>query len=774
MFHTALLALQVASGSSQQFYHGQARELAVAPPLLDATVAIDGRLTEPAWSRAAVLTGFTQYRPVDGRPAVDSTEILVWYAPDAMYFGIRAFEPHGEVRATLADRDKIDSDDYVQLLLDTFDDRRRAFVLGVNPLGVQADGIRTEGSFGAAGGPGAGGRFENVDMNPDFVYESRGRLTDYGYEVEIRLPFKSVPYQSGNPQRWAINVIRKIQHSAYEDTWAPAERANASFLAQSGTLEGLTDLRRGLVLDLNPFATGRALGAPDALGTWNYDATPEIGLNASWGVTTNLSLDGTINPDFSQVEADVGQVTVNERFAIFFPEKRPFFLEGIEQFNTPNSLIYTRTIRNPLAGAKLTGKVSGTDIGIVSAVDDQNASASGEDYPMISALRIRRDIGGQSTLGGTYTDRIEGGNFNRVASADARLVFAKLYFFEVQGAASFTRSDGDTRTGSLWQVTLDRTGRNWGFNYNIKGIHPDFVAATGFVPRTGIVQPFIANRLTAYGGEGALLENWTGFFLVNGTWDYDTFFDGGSPLEARIGHTTFLTLRGGWSVNVSPSWNTVAFDTTFYEGYAIDRGADTVAFSAPNRLNDLVAVSASVNTPQFSNFAAGVGAGVGKTAAFFEPADANSLSFNATVDWRPTDQLRVQARYIYAALNRERDGTRLSTAYIPRLRIEYQLARPIFIRFIGQYNAQKQDALRDPETDLPILIEDENGLLLPADPASNNDFRVDWLFSYRPTPGTVVFAGYGASLTESDAFSFRGLRRVQDGFFVKVSYLFRL
>ncbi|HET7040026.1 MAG TPA: hypothetical protein VFH97_09055, partial [Gemmatimonadales bacterium] len=183
----------VAPLSAQQpVHHGRERALSVTPPRLEAQATVDGALDEPVWSQAALLTGFTQYRPVDGRPAEDSTEVLVWYAPDAIWFGIRAYEPHGTVRATLSDRDKIDNDDYVQLLLDTFDDRRRAYVIGVNPLGVQADGIRTEGTGGAAGGFGAGGRFENVDMNPDFLYDSKGHVTPWGYEVEIRLPFKSV------------------------------------------------------------------------------------------------------------------------------------------------------------------------------------------------------------------------------------------------------------------------------------------------------------------------------------------------------------------------------------------------------------------------------------------------------------------------------------------------------------------------------------------------------------------------------------------------------
>ncbi|HEX9728414.1 MAG TPA: DUF5916 domain-containing protein [Gemmatimonadales bacterium] len=773
MLPIVLVAAQTAA-ATPAVHHGRERQLSVAPPRIEARATIDGALDEPAWGSAALLTGFSQYRPVDGRPAVDSTDVLVWYAPDAIYFGVRAYEPHGAVRATLADRDRIDSDDYVQILLDTFDDRRRAFVFGVNPLGVQADGIRTEGGFGAAGGPGAGGRFENVDLNPDFVYESKGRLTSFGYEIEIRIPFKSIAYQSADPQRWAVNIIRKIQHSAYEDTWVPAERANASFLAQSGTLDGLRDLHRGLVLDVNPFATGRVPGEPDSTGAWAYDLTPEVGINASWGISNALSFDATINPDFSQVEADVGQITVNERFPVFFPEKRPFFLEGIEQFNTPNSLIYTRRIRRPIGGGKLTGKVSGTSIALLTAVDEQAASAGGTDNPIVNALRVRRDLGGQSTAGLAYTDRIDGRDFNRVVSADARLVFAKLYFLEVQAATSVTRAGGTTRTAPLWEVTADRTGRSWGFNYRVTGIHADFQAETGFVPRSGIVEPSIANRLTVYGAPGALLENWTGFFRLTGIWDYDGFFRGENPLETNVGHTSFLTVRGGWSATISPEWQTVAFDPTFYADYATVTASDTVPFAVPDRLNGLYGMRVSASTPQFSSVSASTGASLGKAAAFFEPAAANTYSINGTVDWRPTDQLRVQGRYVYAVLNRVRDGTRLSTAHIPRVKVEYQLARPIFVRFVGQYNAQKRDALRDPATERPILIHDGTGAFATATRQVDNDLRIDWLFSYRPVPGTVLFAGYGSSLTETETFSFSDLRRVNDGFFFKLSYLFRV
>jgi hypothetical protein len=771
----ALLTTPTTALIAQAIYHGRTSDRAVRIPRLDDSVMVDGSLDEPVWQSAALLTGFSQYQPVDGRPAEDSTDVFVWYTSDAIYFGIRAHERHGDIRATLADRDKIDTDDYVQILLDTFNDRRRAYVFGVNPLGVQADGIRTEGGFGSAGGHGGdfSGRFENVDMNPDFTFASRGRVTPTGYEVEVRIPMRSLSFPGTDPQTWSINVVRKVQHSAYQDTWTPAVRASASFLSQSGTLEGLTQLDRGLVLSMNPFATGRMDGAPDSLGGWTYDPTPEVGVNVSWGVTSNLTLDGTANPDFSQVEADVAQVTVNERFAIFYPEKRPFFLEGIELFNTPNSLIYTRRVVEPLGGLKLTGKVAGTNVALLSAVDDQRVSVTGEDYPFVNALRLRRDIGEQSTAGLAYTDRIENGAYNRVVGGDVRLVFAKLYYFEAQGANSWTGGDSATVAAPLWQATVDRTGRSFGFHYQIQGIAPDFRTDVGFVPRTGIVQPGITNRLSFYGGPGAFIEQWTNFFRFNGFWDYDEFFDGGSILESDVGVTSSFTIRNGWGARVTPQWLTVRFDPDFYTDYYVDAGTDTVPLVLPDRLGDLWQVNLSGNTPQ-GPLSLSAGVTIGTTAAFFEPAPADALSGNATLTWRPTEQLRMEGRYVYSQLNRERDGSRLSTAHIPRLKLEYQLSRPIFVRFVGQYTAQEQDALRDPATDQPILIRNDDGTFSPAEVETQNDLRVDFLFSYHPTPGTVFYLGYGSSMTEEDAFTFQDVNRVSDGFFVKLSYLFQL
>src|SRR5215203_5853447 len=228
-----------------QVRNGRQNQLEVSPPRLDElSLRMDGNLDEPQWRQATVLTGFSQFAPRDGIAAEDSTEVLVWYSASAIHFGIRAFEPHQAVHAALGDRDKISSDDRVELLLSTFNDGRQAIVLGVNPLGVQMDGTLLENNQARGGGSGGSTNSREIpDLNPDFIFQSKGRLTPYGYEVEIRVPFKSIKYQSADTQTWGFNAVRVVQHSGREDSWAPARRDNASFLRQSGRLQGLTDLR---------------------------------------------------------------------------------------------------------------------------------------------------------------------------------------------------------------------------------------------------------------------------------------------------------------------------------------------------------------------------------------------------------------------------------------------------------------------------------------------------------------------------------------------------
>src|SRR3989441_1850388 len=523
-----LLAVCLLLCSDSTSYSGRDRQLDVRIPRLEAEVVIDGDLSDSVWAHAARLTGFSQYSPNDGVPAVDSTQVLVWYSASAIYFGIRAFEQHGRPTVTLASRDQIFGDDNVQILLGTFHDAKQVLMFAVNPLGVQGDGSLIEGANVTASGfiGGAVVGREQPDLSPDFVYQSRGRLTDWGYEVEVRIPFKSLRYQARQPQDWSINVLREVKHSGFEDSWYPARRANASFIAQSGTLSGLTGMHRGLVVDLNPEATGKASGARTASG-YQYDmGNPQVGANARWGVSDNLTLNGTIKPDFSQAESDAGQLAFDPRQALFFPEKRPFFLEGSELFRVPQNLIYTRRIVQPVAAVKLTGTTFGTDIGLLSAVDQKFASATGTENPIFTILRAQRSLGRGSRVGLAYTDRIEGGDYNRVAEVDSRLVLKEIYGLNLQLAGSRTRVGGVTTTAPLRLSQFTVQDRMWGLRSLFAGIGDDFRDASGFIGRAGIVHSYVDPSYTTYGRPGALLQRFTGDIVVDGIWQYQNFIHG--------------------------------------------------------------------------------------------------------------------------------------------------------------------------------------------------------------------------------------------------------
>ncbi len=756
---------------------GARGRLNIVVPRLEASVDIDGVLDEPAWARAARLTDFSQYQPVDGRPAEDPTEVLVWYSPEAIHFGIRATELHGDiVRATQANRDNIASEDHVSILLDTYNDRRVAFVFSVNALGVQADGTRSDQFGGGAGGSSAtGGGTGNinpmdgsVDLNPDYNFFSKGQLVDGGYVVEIRIPFKSLRYQEGSIQDWGIHVLRRVQHSGFQDSWAPAVRANASFLAQAGTLSGLQDMKRGLVLEITPSSTARLDGERADDGSWGYSSGGSLSGDVRWGIRENATLTGTINPDFSQVEADVGQVVLNERFALFYPEKRAFFLDGLELFDTPSQLIYTRRIVDPEAGLKLGGKVGRLNVATILAAESRDYSESGDDTPVFAIARLRSDIGRSSTVGGVLTTREDGGGYSRLAGADLRIVHSRLYFAELQAVQSWTDVGGVQTNGPLMRAVWDRTGRNWGFNYSVTAIAPDFEAAAGFVNRTGTFAARAFNRLTGYGRKDALIETYGAFFGISRMWSYDDI--SGGSIEGDESIFPSATLRGGWRLNGSLSRSFFSFEPDAYLNYTVvaDPAMDPVSFTVPPKETDLWTGSVGATSPTYQYLTATATFGFGETPIFREAAPGRRRSIRATVDVRPTNSLRATLQFVRLTLTRARDDSRFSTENIPRLKIEYQITPSIFVRFIGQYTARTRSALVDRNGDA-IFVE-----TVRDTGDTSNEFRTDWLFSYRPTPGTLVYFGYGATMDEPGERRFRELSRTADGFFAKVSYLFRI
>ena len=762
-------------------YSGREHQLDVRIPRLEGDVVIDGDLADSVWAHAALLTGFSQYAPNDGLPAADSTQVLVWYSSTAIYFGIRAFERHGRPTMTLANRDQIFGDDNVQILLGTFHDGKQALMFAVNPLGVQGDGSLIEGANVTASGfiGGAVVGREQPDLSPDFVFQSRGRVTDWGYEVEVRIPFKSLRYQPRQPQDWKLNVVREVQHSGIEDSWYPARRASATFIGQAGNLVGLSGMHRGLVVDLNPEATGKASGAPTPTGRYQYDVgDPQVGGNIRWGVSDNLTLNGTIKPDFSQVESDAGQLAFDPRQALFFPEKRPFFLEGSELFQVPQNLIYTRRIVQPIAAVKLTGTTFGTDLGLLSAVDQKFASASGTDNPIFNILRAQRSLGRGSRVGLVYTDRIEGDDYNRMAEVDSRLVFKDIYGLNLQLAGSRTRVGGVTTTAPLWLTQFTVQHRVWGLRSLFAGISDDFRDASGFIGRAGIVHSYVDPSYTTYGAPGALLQRFTGDIVVDGIWQYQNFIHGRHVQDKKLHFNGNATLRGGWNIGAGYFVESFGYDSALYAGDSLEvplagGGLDTVPFTGqPTITNGEYIVQ--IGTPQWKHFS---GSGFflqGHDENFFEWASADLLLLSVDVSYRPTERLRNSVSYFWQQVNRRTDGSLVNVGRILRTKLEYQLSRPLFVRVVGQYIQDKTDSLRDDSrTGAPILISGPGGLTRSA-ASHSNLFHADVLLSYQPVPGTVVFAGYGSNMVDQDAFQFRGLTRTDDAFFVKLSYLFRL
>ena len=748
---------------------------------------IDGTLNDPVWQQASVLTGFSEYTPIDGLPAEDSTEVLVWYSHKAIYFGIRAFEPHGVAHYKLADRDRIDADDNIQIILSPFLHARQAMVFAVNPLGIQEDGTITEGVR-------TGTRFSTgstqtgrptTDLSPDFVFESKGHVTAAGYEIVVRIPFRSIKYQSTDPQDWGLNIIREVQHSGHEQTWVPTKIAAASFLAQSGTIVGLTGIERGLVLDLNPFVTEKVTGDSASPKPWKYDADrPAFGANVRWGITNNLTLNGTYRPDFAEVESDATKIQLDPRYAVSYPEKRPFFLDGLEQYNTPNNLIYTRAIEAPIAAAKLTGKIGDVTIAYLGAQDQRrlvghrrwashlqhSAGLEGRGHGVADRRRI--------------TDKENGGSFNRMAQRRRAVCVRRAVLGPVQAGTSVTRFDSAgsvaSTEGPLFYGRFTRAGQTFGLDYVVRQIDPQFVAGQRVhLPRRcgHACRSIIGSRSTT---AGSFVETYGGDFRISDTWAGRRCTGLQAAEDRRWQFNTTATLHGGWSLGAAIYLEPYGYDPLLVLELLSRRrvgGSDTTYLPFPYQKwipnTDYVF---NLTTPQFAHFSGSFVWVWGRDENFYEWSAGDLSLPTLAITWQPTQQLRFNWTYTAEVDHRHTDGSIVEAQYLPRLEAEYQLSRVIFFRIIGQYNAVYQDSLRDDSrTNLPIAIRDPTTQVISRATAVNSNVLTgSVLFSYQPVPGTVAFFGYGNDSNEPQALHFTGLTRQADSFFVKLSYLFRL
>ncbi|MDX1631117.1 MAG: DUF5916 domain-containing protein, partial [Thermoanaerobaculia bacterium] len=461
-------------------------------------IEIDGRLEDPGWRSATKDTLDYEYVPGENvQPPVETT-VLLTYDDDHVYVAFRARDPEPDrIRAHLMDRDEIHTlvqDDHVVLMFDTFDDDRRAYQFRVNPLGVQADAFNSE----IGGGE---------DWSFDLIWDSAGRITDEGYVVEIAVPLNQLRFPAADGElSWGIRFGRSWPRSVrHRMANHPVDRDESCVICQFPTVVGFAGIQPGRNLEVTPTLTASRTDERRELPGGDLEEGPEEvepGITGRWGITPSITLHGTLNPDFSQVEADVAQLNVNERFALFFPEKRPFFLEGSDFFDTPISAVFTRTIVDPAWGLKLTGKQERDSGGLLVAEDDVNSlvlpsnQGSGfaflEDDVLATIARYRRDVGTGSSLGLLYAGREGTGYHNRVGGLDGFLRFSDSDTLRFQYLRSDTRYPAELGLGDDFltddgiEAWYNHSTRSWFWVVGYKDLGPDFRADSGFEPRVDL------------------------------------------------------------------------------------------------------------------------------------------------------------------------------------------------------------------------------------------------------------------------------------------------
>src|SRR3989442_4503092 len=538
----------------------------VKVPWFDKTPVIDGKLDDEVWKHAAILKDFYQIQPGDNIAPSKPTEVLIGYDSKFLYIAFHCYDEPDKVRATIPKRDNVWNDDYVGILFDTFNDHRKAYEFDFNPLGVQADGIWVDG--------------QNEDFNPDFVLESKGIVTTDGWTVEAAIPFKSLRYVAGKDKLWGAHFWRRLKRFNNElDMWMPLNRDNSSWLAQEGHLSGLEGISTERTLELIPSLTLSETGkrkatlAPDQVKAGMKDPGRFVnepvkfdpGLTGKFSITPNVTLDFAINPDFAQVESDQLVVTANQRFPIFFSEKRPFFLEGIDIFNTQIAAVHTRTIIDPDYAVKLTGKVDRNTFGLLLASDNGPGNFSPEDRltadprfvdknAAIGILRLKHDIGKKdSFIGflGTYRRFVD--QYNELGGFDTRLRVDKVTTFSAQALVTHSRHNffypdaGQTldraENGFIYATDYNMNGRHFGYDYSTVGRTRYYRADVGFNRRTNTNNHNLFIRYNSEPHPKAKLVSWRVYNAFGTNFDWQgrmQFYNNESQIQWNLHRQTSM------------------------------------------------------------------------------------------------------------------------------------------------------------------------------------------------------------------------------------------
>ena len=678
-------------------------------------ITVDGALNEAAWSDAAEIEIRYEWFPGDNAVPPVETLAYVTYDDRNFYVGFRAFDPKpGQIRAQFMDRDRIHTlvqNDYVIIQIDTFNDQRRSYQFRVNPLGVQADAFSSEVD-------------RTEDWSWDMIWTSKGRITAEGYEVEIALPFNQLRFpNTKEAQTWGFDVGRSWPRSSRHRMNASGRDWNqACWVCQFDKITGLESLEPGRNVELDPTLTAARTDELDEFPDGDLEEAKqdtEVGLTARWGITPSLTLTGTINPDFSQVEADVAQLDINERFALFFEERRPFFLEGISAFNVPNRIIFTRTVVDPNWGIKLAGKAGRNGLGVFVTEDSINSllfpSNQGTDSTLLDepvtsgVLRYRRDVGAASAVGVVYTGR-EGDDYhNRVAGVDGffrpretdnlmihYLRSDTLYPSAVAGdfGQPFEAFDDD-----FWEVRYEHDSRNWNWAVDYEDYGPGFRADNGFVPRVDMRRAQVLAIRRFWGNEDSWYDQWTLGTYGNHIEDHD-----GQLTDETV--QLFGTVTGPLQSNVELylSRRKEYFDGILYEDLDSFELFTILQPSGAVRLELFAVLRDSID---FANN---------------QPADEVLLS--PEIEAKLGRHINVTLDHTLQRL--DVTGGQLFEANLSQIRLVYNFNLRMFVRGIFQW----LDVERDPD-----LYD------FPVEPQTETLFT-QLLFSYKVNARTVLFLGY--------------------------------
>jgi hypothetical protein len=688
----------------------------------------------------AYVEGFTQRQPVDGEAASQRTDVLLGYDDANLYVVFLAFDDRPDlIRARMASRERTDGDDQVTVTLDTFNDQRRGYGFVSNPLGIQQDFFETDER----------GR----DMTFDTVWRSEGKVTDKGFVVLMAIPFRSLRYPTADAQTWGILLERWVARTGEWDFWPRVSSSIQGRLSQEARLEGIRGITPGRTMQFIPYVSFRSTRELDVRDPAHPEfvrdpAAVDAGVDAKFVVKNTLVLDLTLNPDFSQVESDEPQAGANSRFELFVPEKRPFFLENSDFFNTPLDLVFTRRIADPQVGARLTGKIGPYAIGALLIDDQAPGRRVPDDDPRawsragVAVVRATRDLFDQSKVGVLFTGRELDGGHNRVAGVDARIRFNSGWTGDFQAVTSSThRPDGTTSAGPAYRAFVTGVGRHFYYEAGFRDVSPGFASDLGFVPRKDI------RAFNQYGEliarpENAYLVSYGPRAFVGNTWSHDGTrldWERSVGLEFQMRRQTSF---GAWTIHRQ-------------EGL---RPADYAALDATRQFSHKH-VWAFFDSKALGWVSVRAEARFGGTAVNFRPAAGRPpevanrpLEGELTMTARPHERLRIDTTYLLTRLEDRATGAGILVNHILRSKWSWQFTRALSVRGIVQW-----DALRA-NPDLTSAVSDER-------------FNGDLLVTYQVNPWTALHAGYNGNLRRAAGYD--GLLNDANRVFVKFAYLVR-